>query len=158
MYTYRYLLSNLHKDEGDQSQKFRGILHPDKSGHADTRHAMAVTMVDKTDAMLASETADKITSTFGVKEYDVSPGILCCPILCPQTLTLEAEEVVYIRKSPCDTATKRMPYGQLGSVDAKTACGCCIAVDSQLTAGSDEGISPKCGCETALVKEIVEEV
>ena len=115
-------------------------------------------MVDKTDAMLASETADKITSTFGVKEYDVSPGILCCPILCPQTLTLEAEEVVYIRKSPCDTATKRMPYGQLGSVDAKTACGCCIAVDSQLTAGSDEGISPKCGCETALVKEIVEEV
>lgn len=129
------------------------------------RHAMwlyehsSVTMVTPADAMLASEAADKITSTFGIKEYDVSPGILCCPILCPQTLTLEAEEVVYIRKSPCDTATKRMPYGQLGSVDAKTACGCCIAVDSQLTAGTDQqGISPKCGCETALVKEIVEEV
>ena len=112
------------------------------------------------DSHLASATADAITTEFGVKEYVVTPGCLCCLTLCPQTLTLEAEEVVFKQATPCDTKTKRMPYGQLGSVDKQTQCGCCIGVDSNLTKGGDEvsSISPGLGCQTELVEEIVAEL
>ena len=113
--------------------------------------------VPNPDEQLASATADALTTTFGIKEYVVTPGCLCCLTLCPQTLTLEAEEVVYKRSTPCDTQVKRMPYGQLGSVDKMTSCGCLIGVQSNLTSAA-EGISPGCGCETAVVEEIVAEL
>ena len=108
------------------------------------------------DAKVTSTETD--ATTFPVKDYVVTPGCLCCLVLCPQTLTLEAEEVVYKVATPCDTKIKRMPYGQLGSVDKMTSCGCCIGVDSQLTPGPEENIAPGCGCETALVEEIVAEL
>jgi hypothetical protein len=78
--------------------------------------------------------------------------------LCPATLTLETEEAHYKVVTPCSTETKRMPYGQLGSVDKKTACGCCIGVDSNLTPGEGMMISPGLGCETELVETIVNEL
>ena len=56
------------------------------------------------------------------------------------------------RKTMCDTNVQRRPYGELGSVDKGTACGCCTSVTSGLGP-----ISPGWGCEEALVDELVEE-
>lgn len=145
-----------------------------------------------------SSAMDPITAAaFPIQHYEVTPGCLCCLVLCPETLVLETEEVEYKRVTPCSTDVKRLPYGQLGSVDKysarplpctdpsassalaqprnlwrvsrpsssarvllhrQTACGCCIAVDSNLTPGEANGISPGCGCQNALVAEIVEEL
>ena len=111
---------------------------------------------------MSDKVADaSLVGPFDVKHYTVTstpPPFGCLNgVCCPVTLTLEAEEAVLKAVSPCATETKRMPYGQLGSVDKKTACGCCIGVDSNLTPA--EGmISPGCGCDTALVEEIVREL
>ena len=52
------------------------------------------------------------------------------------------------------------PYGELGSVDKNTSCGCCTAVASNLTANPEGGggISPQCGCDESTVAEIVAEL
>lgn len=57
------------------------------------------------------------------------------------------------RTTMCGTNTQRRPYGELGSVDKGTACGCCINVTSGLGL-----ISPGWGCDEDLVNEIVEEL
>ena len=54
---------------------------------------------------------------------------------------------------------KRMPYGELGSVDITQSCGCYSFDAGGLAGSSAEGaasaISPGCGCSSALVTEIV---
>ena len=63
--------------------------------------------------------------------------------------------------TPCVDGTKRMPYGELGSVDTTTSCFCCVSFSSDLTPSTAEGgggVSPGCGCEGALVSEIVGEL
>ena len=57
------------------------------------------------------------------------------------------------RKTFCGTNVQRRPYGELGSVDRGTACGCCVNVGSALGP-----ISPGWNCEESLVNEIVEEL
>ena len=54
-----------------------------------------------------------------------------------------------------------MPYGELGSVDQTTACGCCHSFSSNLSPGQGEnpgGISPGFGCSGDLVGDIVKEL
>ena len=68
-------------------------------------------------------------------------------------LVLEPEEAVLTRKTMCATNVQRRPYGELGSVDKGTACGCCVNVSSGLGP-----IQPGMGCEEAVVNEIVEEL
>jgi hypothetical protein len=54
-----------------------------------------------------------------------------------------------------------MPYGELGSVDRFTSCGCFHSFSTDLspaTPGGGGGISPGCGCEGGLVEEIVTEL
>ena len=74
------------------------------------------------------------------KTYDVTskwdPYVLfCCGLmsgfpclfLCAEkkTLTIETEEVVLNINNGCENKNKRVPYGELGSVDqSKSACGC----------------------------------
>ena len=102
---------------------------------------------DRANTMLASDQDAHVEATFPVKEYVVTPGFACCLVLCPEHLTLETEEAVYKRETPCSTETKRMPYGELGSVDAVTSCGCCAGVSTNLT--PDGAIQPGCGCQKA---------
>jgi hypothetical protein len=84
---------------------------------------------------------------------------LCCG---KRTLYLEPEEAVLKVQTPCSKADKRMPYGELGSVDHATACGCCHNFTSNLSGQDENGnkapISPGCGCEADLVQEIVEQL
>jgi hypothetical protein len=56
---------------------------------------------------------------------------------------------------------KRMPYGELGSVEVTESCGCCHSFSSNLTPAAGDnpgGISPGFGCNQVLVQEIVEEM
>merc|ERR1711933_187092 len=75
---------------------------------------------------------------------------------------LEPEEAVLKRETPCAQTTKRMPYGELGSVDHNTNCGCCAGFTSNLSSADENGnkqpIAPGCGCEKDLVEEIVEQL
>ena len=111
---------------------------------------------DRANTMLAPDQDAHVEATFPVKEYVVTPGFACCLVLCPEHLTLETEEAVYKRETPCSTETKRMPYGELGSVDAVTSCGCCAGVSTNLT--PDGAIQPGCGCQKELVAEVSEEL
>ena len=54
-------------------------------------------------------------------------------------------------------SVQKRPYAQLGSVDSQNDCGCCWGVKSDLT-GAEGVISPGCGCEEAIVKELIEEL
>uniref|UniRef100_A0A7S4B582 Uncharacterized protein n=1 Tax=Chrysotila carterae TaxID=13221 RepID=A0A7S4B582_CHRCT len=104
-----------------------------------------------------------VNTVFERKEYDVTDNCAkCCAAitivgllsLCDeQRLVLEPEEAVLTKKTLCDTNVQRRPYGELGSVDKATSCGCCAAVSSNLGP-----ISPGFGCEAELVDEIVEEL
>ena len=49
----------------------------------------------------------------------------------------------------CDTNTQRRPYGELGSVDKSSTCGCCVGVSS----GADVAASarrPRVGTDLAV--------
>jgi len=85
----------------------------------------------------------------------------CC-FLLSKTLILEPEEAVLKDNcTPCVNSSKRMPYGELGSVDEVKACGCCHSFSSNLSPAQGDspgGISPGCGCEAAMVGEIVKEL
>ena len=102
------------------------------------------------------------STPFERKEYDVTNKLgnyiaCCCGCPCAlantQHLVLEPEEAVLTSKTLCDTNVQRRPYGELGSVDKATSCGCCIGVASGLGA-----LTPGMNCEEALVNEIVEEL
>ena len=77
-----------------------------------------------------------------------------------KTLLLEADEAVLITRNNCLNRTSRRPYAQLGHVDAIQSCCCCWAVGSDLVQGEEgsAGISPSCGCNEALVTELVAEL
>lgn len=105
--------------------------------------------------------SDSESSLFDHQEYNVAD---CCTSLCcgKAILYLEPEEAVLETKTPCSQNTKRMPYGELGSVDHTTTCGCCHSFTSNLN-GSDENgnkvpIAPGFGCEADLVQEVVEQL
>ncbi|CAM9826357.1 unnamed protein product [Phaeothamnion confervicola] len=70
-------------------------------------------------------------------------------------VVLEAEEAVFSSQCPCCNIETRRPYGELGSVDS-TNCCCCVGVGSGLTGGM--AVFPGCGCDAALVNEIVAEM
>lgn len=88
--------------------------------------------------------------------------VICCCGQFSQMLILEPEEAVLKSKNLIAQAEKRMPYGELGSVQHITACGCCHSFGSNLSPKDEHGrgqaISPGCGCEADLVAEIVEEL
>jgi hypothetical protein len=98
---------------------------------------------------------------FQTKEYDVtdcSTQFCCCG---SKILTLEPEEAVLKTTTCVGGSTKRLPYGDLGSVEKVEACGCCASFKSNLSPDTDEGkapIAPGCGCSGELVTEIVEEL
>mmetsp|Transcript_27047 Transcript_27047/g.89970 ORF Transcript_27047/g.89970 Transcript_27047/m.89970 type:complete len:166 (+) Transcript_27047:69-566(+) len=103
-----------------------------------------------------------IQQPFERKEYDVTNTLantiaaMCgwpCALMNKQQLILEPEEAVLITTTMCDTNTQRRPYGELGSVDKSSTCGCCVGVSSGLGA-----MQPGCNCEEELVAEIVEEL
>lgn len=75
------------------------------------------------------------------------------------TLVLEREEVILITKACLGESNKRMPYGELGSVDHGKACGCCHTFTTNLNPTTEEGqkqpFSPGCGCDGELVEKIV---
>jgi hypothetical protein len=77
-------------------------------------------------------------------------------------LFLEPNEVSLVNKNCCGTQKKRLPYGELGSVDMSSSCGCCAGFNAGgLAPGADGApgiISPGCGCEKELVSTIVEEL
>mmetsp|Transcript_14394 Transcript_14394/g.18822 ORF Transcript_14394/g.18822 Transcript_14394/m.18822 type:complete len:172 (-) Transcript_14394:309-824(-) len=98
---------------------------------------------------------------YGYLEYDVSCDfclwLICFPIhfgAAPfkTILNLEPEEVVKRDTFICGSNNSRRPYGELGSVDIGN---CCCFVHLQSNFGP---VSPGCGCNTALVTEIVEEL
>lgn len=90
-------------------------------------------------------------STFEHKEYDITPiTVPCCCLsyICFKvTLVLEPEFLFVNTWNLCGTNKVRMAYGEV-SVD-KTSCCCFVAVN---------GWSPGCGCESAKVNEISEEL
>jgi hypothetical protein len=105
--------------------------------------------------------------TFDSQEYDVTQlqaKIQCC---ASQILMLEPEEVI-LKSSICcgvlANSEKRMPYGELGSVDQTTACcGLCHGFSSDLNSvnpktGQKTPFVPGCGCDAALVETIVDEL
>ena len=96
-----------------------------------------------------------VVNQFPTKEYDVTnlfaKACSCCVLT--EQLTLEPEEAVFRRGTLCDTHTRRLPYGELGSVDQNTSCGCCAE-----TKLHDIAIAPGCGCESGLVEDIVAEL
>ena len=104
------------------------------------------------------------------KRYDVSNtcervcGYFPCCCIGPTTriLELEDEEAVLSVSNNCLKKTQRRPYAQLGSIDKINSCGCCWMIGSDLSesAGKEgpQPISPGCGCEEALVNEIVEQL
>jgi len=105
--------------------------------------------------------SDVESSVFDHEEYDVSS---CCVKLCcgNRVLMLEPEEAVMVTNTICSSSTKRMPYGDLGSVQHNTACGCCHSFTSNLSPQDDHGkkvaIMPGWGCSEGLVAEVVEEL
>merc|ERR1712226_869231 len=116
---------------------------------------------------VADDKGDDVSQTFERKEYDVTgycvpcccipPGI-CVPI---RILTLEPEEAHLKQTNICSTTTKVLPYGELGSVELATACGCCISLQSELTAGGAEGnmgLTKGFGCDNEYMKPIYEEL
>jgi len=105
------------------------------------------------------------TVVFEHKEYEVTPTIanLCNCCTLKVMLMLEPDEVVYTNDSCCVHQKKRLPYGELGSVDQTNACGCCVVFNAGGLApagpnGEPGVISPGCGCSGELVSEIVEEL
>ena len=72
-------------------------------------------------------------------------------------LTLEADEAVLKTDNFCCHTVQKRPYAQLGSVDSAQECGVCWSVKSDIS-GDTGAIKPACGCEQALVEEIIAEL
>lgn len=126
------------------------------------------TLSDKM-AAISPSTDDKglRTTPFPVKTYNVTDHgmqvclCLSCPahfapiipgVMGPKVITLEAEEATYHNEFLCFKVDKRLPYGELGSVDT-ASCGCCNGFNSNL------GVFwPGWGCNTKLNAEIVREL
>lgn len=99
--------------------------------------------------------------SFGERDIDVSIS-MCCWVGCfpfhcggcpyKTVLTLEKEEVIKFDKSLCGSNTSKRPYGELGDV-TETNCCCCVSLSSAFGE-----ISPGCGCDEPLVREVVEEL
>ena len=97
----------------------------------------------------AGAQGDTGSQPFPTKQYDVtnSAQLYCnCGVCCgmSQTLTLEAEEVVFRDANCMGESVRRTVYGEISMVDKQTACGCCAAVMTNVFA-----VSPGCGCEHA---------
>eukprot|EP00946_MAST-07B_sp_MAST-7B-sp1_P001533 g1533.t1 len=116
------------------------------------------------EATPAGEVKVSEPTVFEHKEYDVTATCekFCSCGTASSILFLEADEVLLRNKNCCGQQQKRQPYGELGSVDIVTSCGCCAAFNAGGLAPGVEGapgaISPGCGCERDLVNEIVEEL
>lgn len=81
----------------------------------------------------------------------------CCCCSSERKLMLGAEEATLVTSDPCTKSVKKLPYGELGSVEKKSDCGCHGFI-SGLT--DPVPIQPKCcGCNAGqLVDEIVEQL
>jgi hypothetical protein len=108
--------------------------------------------------MEAATPADAKGQASEKREFDVT---CCCAYLCcgKQILVLEPEEAELISTTCCSSAKKRLPYGQLGSVDHNICC-CCHGFTSALSGmdqnGNSPALTPGFGCSVDLVQEIVE--
>lgn len=92
--------------------------------------------------------------------YDVT---CCCQSICCTSRTLDLsqdEAVVTTKQSITGTVmTSRVPYANIQSVDAKSACGCLALLEAgELTKppGQEAGlpIQPGCGCDGGMVEQI----
>lgn len=99
--------------------------------------------------------------TFVVTDnWEAGCGLLWSFGICGWTtrlLTLEEDEAILKIDNNCCHSVQKRPYAQLGSVDSQQACGCCWGVKTDIT-GAEGEIKPGCGCEEALVKEIIDEL
>jgi len=113
--------------------------------------------------MSDSESGEEQSGLLDEKEFDVTNTInkiMCCCML-KQTLLLEQEEAVLNTTTCISNASKRMPYGELGSVEHATVCGCCHSFTSNLNPeneGKKQPIAPGCGCDEEVVEEIVNQL
>jgi len=104
------------------------------------------------------------------KRYDVTNTCTaaCNFVLCPwmgwttTTLLMTDQEVSLRTKNWCGASKQKRPYAQLGSVDeAQQCCGICSAFASDFAPvkeNGEGGLVPGCGCEQAMVQEIVKEL
>eukprot|EP00729_Bicosta_minor_P020890 gene20889-22742_t len=92
-------------------------------------------------------------TTFERREFDVTNTCqFVCGCCATQNLFLEEEEILLSSKNVCGSSDKRLPYGELGSVEEAQACGCCVSFGAgtplagpATAEGAGQGISPGCG-------------
>lgn len=131
------------------------FYHVEKATATVTVHTFRSSMIAPSNNAYPAATA----ASFEKKEYNVTNWIqLICSI--PSTcgtlnieLQLEPEEAVLVTSTCCSTTNSRRPYGELGTVDKMTSCGCCVSFKF-----GDAVLSPECGCANSLVTEIVAEL
>lgn len=96
-------------------------------------------------------------------EFDVTPFLLKWVHCVTQKLVLEEEEAVMKISNCLGKAEKRLPYGELGSVDEIRAYCICYGFRSDLSEldpRTNERVPmvPDCGCSGGKVTKIVEEL
>jgi hypothetical protein len=77
--------------------------------------------------------------------------LACCLWSYEKTLVILPEELTLENKSVCCASKRRVPYGELGSVELASCCGCAAFGGGAL----GDGIVPGWGCSHDLVAEIV---
>mmetsp|Transcript_6296 Transcript_6296/g.14336 ORF Transcript_6296/g.14336 Transcript_6296/m.14336 type:complete len:743 (+) Transcript_6296:85-2313(+) len=140
-----------------------GVQYPPSQETLMADYGPGFTLPKESDGYLGEEVHVGPSQQHGEKDFDVTNYIESCCICfwtlglagCQtQHLHLGDEEVTLTKKDCCSTSTMRMPYAQLGSVDAEmTCCGNCFNVE---TAGGT--IQPKCGCDKGLVDQISDDL
>lgn len=96
-------------------------------------------------------------------EFDVTPFGLKWGSCVTKKLVLTDEEVIMKISNCVGKAEKRLPYGELGSVDEIRAYGCCYGFRSDISevdplTNQKIPIIPGCGCSGKTVTKIVTEL
>lgn len=81
--------------------------------------------------------------TFEEMEFDVTDCCFMAMCCGSKTLKLLPNEVVYKASTPCSSAVKRLPYGELADV-GPTNCLCFNGVSSNIQSEKHGGFSPGC--------------
>jgi len=99
---------------------------------------------------------------YDVTNYGESCILIPCCGWITKTLVMDEEEVSLRFNGCCLNNVQQRPYAQLNTVDVRTQCwGMCTTLSSDLAKVDVEGkggISPGCGCATAQVQEIADQL